>query len=180
MSEIDQCLGCGATASDTALLIAQSRSQLDQAYNWMQRKNLNAAEAFLDTARKLLVLSDDAETTSPSDIWARYHTTRGIVAEQRKMFHAALRHHRLALNVVQRLYPDDNYKVLTVLIIIGTCLVSLGDKDKGRAMIAANLQKLKEADFSNETGMLKWRDAQVKIFTEFLDEMDRSSRSRLN
>jgi hypothetical protein len=154
-------------SNDAKILSAQAEGQLNMALKWLGKDDLVAARVFLGTVKKLLTLSGDINT----NIWINYYYACATVAQKGNQWHGALRHCRKALSLTRRLYPSGHCSVLVAQANVGESLAALGQKDKGRAMVAASLEKLKAADVGTEAHMISWKETALEELTQTLNKL---------
>ncbi len=103
MSEKHQHDGCncGHEQTDEQLLNAQAGNVVNMAIAWLQKDRLDAAEAHLTSAAKLIALSGNADSLAAG----RYHNARSMLAQKSGHKKAAVRHSRKSFAIYKKVYP---------------------------------------------------------------------------
>lgn len=149
-------------------LANQAQNQLNLALYWLAQKNLEASNAFLFTVKKLLILSG----ASKNEAWINYYYARGAIAESRGHPKAALHYSRKSLAAARKIHPETHYVVLQAQANLGDSLAALGQKEKGRALIADSLEKFRAIDVGSEANRLAWKENIVRQLEENLQSVD--------
>jgi tetratricopeptide (TPR) repeat protein len=167
MAEDHHDCNCVKDTNDSKILAGQAEGLLQVALEWLGKTNLEATSTLLDIVKKLLTLSGVTE----SDAWINYYYARASVAQKRNQLEVALASCRKALDVALRLYSGDHYAILLAQANVGESLAALGQKDEGRAMVAASLEKLKVADVGTDAHMVAWKEKAVGELTQTLKNL---------
>jgi hypothetical protein len=168
MSDHIHTSGCVHRVGDTALLKVQAEQQLKLAFEWINKHNLIAANAFLGAAEALLTISEVAN----SELSLNFQFARASLAHEEQNFDVAIRHAQQALAIAEHLSPPNLRIVLVARANVAECLVALGQKETGRSIIAKCLEQLKSADGGGDASKLAWTATEVKRLTELLASLN--------
>ena len=111
---------------DFKLLTGQAQGQLNLALQWLDKKNPEAASAFVVTVKKLLTLS----SATDSEAWINYYYVRAAVAESRGHLKAALGYCRKSLAAARRVHPENHHAVLIAKANVGESLAKVEKETK--------------------------------------------------
>lgn len=166
----DKSCNCNHESRDEVILIGQSQAKCNMANEWLVKGNHAAAEAHLNAARRLLALSGRKDTSVHAD----YFALRGAIAQAKGHNKAALAHARKSLKIYTQTSGVSHHSTLVTFCNVGEMTAVNGSKQKGLAMMAEGLEKLKGCDVGQQQWMLDWKEQIVKQISDTMTRLSTS------